>query len=73
MLTAFRLCGEIDIDGNNQEYGAEVDGESDMGEGGLGEGRHHGEGEGGDSDDSERSINIRHNIFPVYRRRRRGS
>ena len=23
LLTAFRLCGEVDIDGDNDEYGAE--------------------------------------------------
>lgn len=42
LLTAFRLCGEIDIDGDNDEYGSE-------GDNGEHYGRGRGEGEGDES------------------------
>ena len=62
MLTAFRLCGEIDIDGSNQNYGSE-DGESSEG------GYHEDDraNEGGD-DDSFRSIGMNLLYFPILKR-----
>ena len=62
MLTAFRLCGEIDIDGSNQNYGSE--------DGGSSEGGYHEDdqaNEGGDGD-SFGSIGMNLLYFPIFKR-----
>ena len=65
LLTAFRLCGEIDIDGNEMAYGAEVDDSDENGD--------HGEdSDGNNSDDSARSIRIKLGHFPVKKQSKKG-
>ena len=41
MLTAFKLCGEIDLDGDNIEYGAEIRDDFDDSDYGGEDGRAH--------------------------------
>ena len=63
MLTAFRLCGEIDIDGNNADYGSEGDRSSNGG--------YHEDdraNEGSDDGDSFGSINMELLYFPILKR-----
>lgn len=64
MLTAFRLCGEIDADGQMDHYGAEDPDDSNYDDENNNE-----DGRGGDLDDnsSVASVRLRQRHFPVYR------
>ena len=63
MLTAFRLCGEIDIDGDNQNYGSEHDrDDSDYG----GEDYRANENDDG-GDQSSYDFNMVYLHFPIFK------
>ena len=64
MLSAFRLCGEIDIDGSNQDYDSEGD-NSDAGESDYRYGADENADDGGTID----SVNMSLRYFPVYKRK----
>jgi len=68
MLTAFRMCGEIDLDGAPDAYGSEQESNSDQGEEYHGEG-HDENGDNGNGSDSDtvKSYKMRNTYFPVYK------
>ena len=70
MLTAFRMCGEIDDDGAPDAYGSEQESNSDRGESdeNYGEGHDENRDNGNGSDnDTVKSYRMRNSYFPVYK------
>ena len=70
MLTAFRMCGEIDDDGAPDSYGSEQESNSDRGESdeNYGEGHDENRDNGNGSDnDTVKSYRMRNSYFPVYK------